>query len=99
MVDMCGNELKEGDLVIFVQKSSVGKYTDGIMDFGIISKFYTGQLDRPMCSVILVDGKTATNVREPRIMKVENIADQYNQIRETGDFHNFLKAMNIKLRW
>lgn len=96
MVDMCGNKLKEGDLVIFVQKSSVGKYTDGTMDFGIISKFYTGQLDRPMCSVILADGKTATNVRESRIMKVENIANQYNQIRETDDFHSFLKAMNIK---
>ena len=96
MVDMCGNELKEGDLVIFVQKSSVGKYTEGIMDFGIISKFYIGQLDRPMCSVFLANGKTATNVREQRIMKVENIADQYNQIRETSDFYSFLKAMNIK---
>ena len=98
MVDMCGNKLKEGDLVIFAQKLPTSR-PEGIMDFGIISKFYKSAYGKPVCSVILVDGKTATNVREPRIMKVENIADQYNQIRETGDFHNFLKAMNIKLRW
>ena len=81
MVDMRGNELKEGDLVIFVQKSSVSKYTEGTMDFGIISKFYTGQFDRPVCSVVLANGKTARNVSEPRIMKVESIVIQYNQIK------------------
>ena len=81
MVDMRGNELKEGDLVIFFQKSSVSKYTEGTMDFGIISKFYSGQFDRPICSVILANGKKATNVSEPRIMKVESIVNQYNQIK------------------
>ena len=81
MVDMHGNELKEGDLVIFVQKSSVSKYTEGTMEFGIISKFYTGQFDRPVCSVVLANGKTARNVIEPRIMKVESIVNQYNQIK------------------
>lgn len=95
MVDMRGNELKEGDLVIFVQKSSVGKYTDGTMDFGTISKFYTGQFNRPVCSVTLVSGKTATNVREPRIMKVECIVSQYNQIKESGDYQGFLTAMSV----
>ena len=96
MVDMRGNELKEGDLVIFVQKSSVSKYTDGTMDFGIISKFYTGQFDRPVCSVLLVNGKTATNVREPRIMKVAEIVNQYNKIKDAGDLQGFLDAMSIK---
>ena len=95
MVDMRGNELKEGDLVVFVQKSSVSSYTEGTMDFGIISKFYTAQFNRPVCSVILVNGKTVTNVREPRIMKVENIVNQYNQIKDTGDYKGFLEAMSI----
>ncbi len=81
MVDMRGNELQEGDLVIFVQKSSVSKYTEGTMEFGIISKFYTGQFDRPVCSVVLANGKKAINVSEPRIMKVESIVNQYNQIK------------------
>ncbi len=96
MVDMRGNELKEGDLVVFVQKSSVSKYTEGTMDFGIISKFYNGAFDRPVCSVILVNGKTATNVREPRIMKVTEIVNQYNLIKDTGDLQSFLNAMSIK---
>ena len=95
MVDMRGNKLKEGDLVIFVQKSSVGKYTDGTMDFGTISKFYTGQFNRPVCSVTLVNGKIATNVREPRIMKVDCIVSQYNQIKESGDYQGFLTVMSI----
>lgn len=95
MVDMRGNELKEGDLVIFVQKSSVGKYTDGTMDFGTISKFYTGQFNRPVCSVTLVNGKTATNVREPRIMKVECIVSQYNKTQESGDYQDFLNAISL----
>lgn len=92
---MRGNELKEGDLVVFVQKSSVSKHTQGTMDFGIISKFYKGIFDL-MCSVILANGRTATNVSEDRIMKVENIANQYNKIKDTGDFQGFLKAMSIK---
>jgi hypothetical protein len=96
MVDMRGNELKEGDLVVFVQKSSVSRYTDGTMDFGIISKFYTAQFDRPVCSVTLVNGKTATNVREPRIMKVTEIVNQYNLIKDSGDLQSFLNAMSIK---
>lgn len=91
MVDMRGNELKEGDLVIFVQKSSVGKYTDGTMDFGTISKFYKGVFDRPVCSVTLVNGKNVTNVMEPRIMKVEYIVSQYNQ---AGEYQAFLNAMS-----
>ena len=78
---MRGNELKEGDLVIFVQKSSVSKYTEGTMEFGIISKFYTGQFDRPVCSVVLANGKTARNVMETRIMKVESIVNQYIEIK------------------
>ena len=81
MVDMRGNELKEGDLVIFVQKSSVSKYTEGTMEFGIISKFYIDHSDRPVCSVVLTNGKTARNVMEPRIMKVESIVNQYIQIK------------------
>ena len=92
MVDMRGNELKEGDLVIFVQKSSVGKYTDGTMDFGIISKFYKGVFDRPVCSVTLVNGKNVTNVMESRIMKVEYIVSQYNQ---AGEYQAFLNTMSI----
>ena len=96
MVDMRGNELKEGDVVVFVQKSSVSKYTEGTMDFGIISKFYKGAFDRPVCSVILVNGKTATNVREPRVMKVENIVNAYNQIKDTDDVLSFLEAMNVR---
>ena len=96
MIDMRGNELKEGDLVVFVQKSSVSKHTEGTMDFGIVSKFYKGTFDRQLCSVILASGRTATNVSEPRIMKVENIANQYNEIKNTGDFQDFLKAMSIK---
>lgn len=96
MVDMRGNELKEGDLVVFAQKSSVSKYTEGTMEFGIISKFYTGAFDRPVCSVTLVNGKIIRNVMEPRIMKVENIVNQYNRIKDTGDFLAFLEAMNVK---
>lgn len=95
MVDMRGNELKEGDVVVFVQKSSVSKYTEGTMEFGIVSKFYKGTFDRPVCSVILVNGKTVTNVREPRIMKIENIVNQYNQIKDNGDYKGFLEAMSI----
>ena len=95
MVDMRGNELKEGDLVIFVQKSSVDKYTDGTMDFGTISKFYKGVFDQPVCSVTLVNGKNVTNVMEPRIMKVEYIVSQYNQSKESGDYQSFLTAMSI----
>ena len=96
MVDMHGNELKEGDLVIFVQKSSVSKYTEGNMEFGIISKFYTGQFDRPVCSVVLANGKTARNVMEARILKVESIINQYNQIKDTtNNLQDFLEAMSI----
>ena len=96
MVDMRGNELKEGDLVIFVQKSSVSKCTEGTMNFGVISKFYKGYFDQPVCSVTLVSGKNVTNVMEARILKVESIINQYNQIKDTtNNLQDFLEAMSI----
>ena len=96
MVDMYGNELKEGDLVIFVQKSTVSKYTEGTMNFGVISKFYKGYFDQPVCSVTLASGKNVTNVMEARILKVESIINQYNQIKDTtNNLQDFLEAMSI----
>ena len=94
MKDMCGNELKVGDLVIFAQKTSVrvGR-AEGVMHFGVVSKFYKSHYGEPTCSVTLVDGSKASNVLENRIMKIENIANQYDQVKDTGDFQNFLEAM------
>lgn len=91
MEDMCGNELKVGDLVIFAQKTS--GCAEGVMRFGVVSKFYKSHYDEPVCSVTLVDGSKARNVLEERIMKIENIANQYDQVKDTGDFQNFLDVM------
>ena len=99
MKDMCGNELKVGDLVIFAQKTAIrvgfGR-GEGIMSFGVISKFYKNYYGHPTCSVTLADGRKVTNVLEDRIMKVENIANQYDQVKDTGDFQSFLDAMEGK---
>lgn len=96
MKDMCGNELKVGDLVIFAQKMAIrvglGR-GEGIMRFGVISKFYKSHYGEPTCSVTLANGFKATNVFEDRIMKVENIANQYDRVKDTGDFQSFLEAM------
>lgn len=93
MRDMCNNELKVGDLVIFAQKSPVSR-AGGTMSFGIISRFYNNPDGKPVCSVTTASGWKDTNIREFRIMKIESIAIQYDQIKETGDFQSFLNAMN-----
>ena len=94
MKDMRSNELKVGDLVIIVQKTSVrvGR-AEGVMHFGVVSKFYKNYYGDPTCSVTLADGSKATNVLEDRIMKVADIASQYDQVKDTSDFQSFLDAM------
>lgn len=98
MKDMCNNELKVGDLVIYAQKSARSRSADGTMNFGIISKFYTDYYGEPECSVTQASGAIDTHIQEPRIMKVETIATQYNKIKETQDFQGFLNAVNVRFK-
>ena len=98
MKDMCNNELKVGDLVIYAQKSARSRSADGTMNFGIISKFYNDYYGKPECSVTQASGAIDTHIQEPRIMKIEPIATQYDRIKEKGDFQSFLKVMKVRFK-